>query len=48
MLKDALAWIKISLNVKDDDNNSTTSFDFIVDTSAVVTKLDNKPHYWDK
>lgn len=35
MLKDALAWIKIPLNVKDDENNGTTSFHAAVDTSAV-------------
>lgn len=38
MLKDALAWIKISLNVKDDENNGTASFHVIVDTSAVGDK----------
>lgn len=38
MLKDALAWNKISLNVKDDENNGTTSFHVIVDTSAVGDK----------
>lgn len=38
MLKDALARIKIPLNVKNVENNGTASFHVIVDTSAVGDK----------